>query len=145
MAAGDPINYSDVATRIATTPIVANSATWTTSESGALYTVTASLVNGWNYKITAMLFVSSTVAADAGFMRLREDNATGTQDVGANVSMPTTSGNGWQVFLDADYSATATGSKIWVITGSRLSGSGTQGCVHSTSRPGYLRVDRVVS
>lgn len=145
MATGDPINYSDVATRVASAPLTADSATWTSSESGALITVTASLVSGWTYKIYATMKVQSTVAADVAFMHLRQDSATGSQDDGANVNIPTSGGNGFPVWLYTEYTASATGSKIWVVTGSRASGTGTQKIAAGTSRPAFLTVDRLVS
>lgn len=145
MAAGDNIVYSDVAQRITGTPLTSNSATWTSAESAALITVTASLVSGWTYKVYATMKVLSSVAADVAFMRLREDTAAGTQDDAANVTISTTSGSGFPVTLYAEYTAAATGSKTWVVTGSRASGTGTQGISAGGSRPCYLTVDRLVS
>lgn len=145
MASGDNSSFADVATRVAATELTTNSATWTSSESSALISVTASLINGWSYKISALVMVNSTVAADAAFMRIREDNSGGTQSVGLSLGIPTTTGNGFPLWLYAEYTAAATASKIWVLTGSRLSGTGTQGIVCSTSRPCWLTVDRIVS
>lgn len=148
MATGDPITFPDVAVRVGTATLTTNSATWTTVESGALITVTANLVNGFNYRILLTTTVVSTVGAltEAAFMRIREDNATGTQDTGANVSIPNTNGFGYPAVLIAEYTAIATGAKTWVATGSRITGAtGTQGIVCSTSRPTLLTVDRIVS
>lgn len=145
MPSGDPLSNADVAVRVATTPLTTNSATWTTTESGALITASALLTNGWTYAVTAILFVNSTAAADVGFMRIHEDTATGTQDVGENVYMATTSANGWPVTLYAEYTASATATKTFVVTGSRTAGTGTMGIVATTTRPCFLKIDRIVS
>lgn len=145
MAAGDVVNWPDVAVRVASASLTANSATWTTTETGALITVTASLVSGWTYKIYASMFVQSTVAGDLGFMRIREDTSAGTQDVAGNVYIATTSGSGFPLTLYTEYTAAATASKTWVVTGSRGAGTGTQNISAGGSRPAWLTVDRVVS
>jgi hypothetical protein len=145
MASGDNSSWADVAYRVAATELTTNSATWTSSESSALISVTASLINGWTYKIWATMKVNSTVAADLAFMRLREDTSAGTQDDGANLYIGTTNGNGFVVALYAEYTASATGNKTWVVTGSRSAGTGTQGIVCSVNRPCFLAVDRIVS
>lgn len=145
MAAGDDVNFPDIATRVGTASLTTNSATWTTAESAALITVTASLVNGWTYKVMATMKVNSTVAADVAFMRLREDTAGGSQDDAANIYMGTTNSNGFPVVLYTEYTASATATKSFVITGSRASGTGTQGIVCSVNRPCWLTIDRIVS
>jgi hypothetical protein len=145
VGAGDRIPWSYIATRVGTSTLTSNSATWTSSESAALITVTASLVSGLTYKVTATLKVNSSAAADVAFMRLREDTASGTQDDGVNVYMGTNNGNGFAAILYTEYTAAATGSKSWVVTGSRASGSGTQGIVCSVNRPCFLTVDLIVS
>lgn len=148
MATGDVINWPDVAIRVGTATLTSNSATWTTAESAALISVTAALVSGWSYRITLMTTVVSTAGAltEAAFMRIREDTATGTQDTGANISIPNTNGFGYPLLLVAEYTAGSTGNKTWVVTGSRITGAtGTQGIVCSTSRPSLLTVDRIVS
>jgi hypothetical protein len=89
--------------------------------------------------------VQSTVAGDLAFMRLREDTSAGTQNDATNVSIPTTSGSGFPGILYAEYTAAATGSKTWVVTGSRGAGTGTQSIAAGGSRPAYLTVDRLVS
>lgn len=145
MAAGDEIPWSYIATRVASTSLVADSATWTSSESAALMTVTASLTSGLTYKVWAKMYVSTTVAADLAFMRLREDTSAGTQDDGANIYLATTSGSGFEATLYTEYTAPSTASKTWVVTGSRGAGTGTQKIAASTARPAYLTVDLIVS
>jgi hypothetical protein len=148
MAAGDQIPWSYIAKRVATAPLTANSATWAGSESAALITATPTLVSGLTYKITLFVTVNSTAGAltEAAFMRVREDNSTGTQIGAANIAIPSTTGNGYPLMLVTEYTAVANGAKSFVVTGSRISGAtGTQGIVCSTSRPNWLTVDLVLS
>lgn len=143
--AGDEIVAPDTAVRIASTPITADSATWTTTETGLL-TATASLTSGWSYKITAFVMVTSTVAGDLSYIRIREDTSGGTQMTAANVYIPTTNGFGFPLHFSTEYTASSTASKSFVLTGARQTGAtGTQKLVHSSSRLGFLTIDRIVS
>jgi hypothetical protein len=145
-AAGDVINSADVNVRVGVTPITANSATYGATESAALFSVTAPLVSGQNYKIFAYLTVAADVAGDTSFMRLREDTASGTQVAGSNVYCGSNNANGYATVLYTEYTALSTASKTWVITGQRVNGSGTaHGIKAGASRQNSFTVDLIVS
>lgn len=146
MASGDQIDWPDVAARVATVAITANSSTWTTTETPtALATATASLVSGWSYRITAYIVVGSSVAADTAFIRIREDTTAGTQIGAGMVNVVTTIGNGWPVTIITEYAAVATGSKSFCLTGQRISGTGNNQILAGAARPSWFTIDRIVS
>jgi len=146
VASGDPITWADVATRITDSPLTSDSTTWTATESGALITVTPSLITGRRYALNFFGNISSDVPADTAILRIREDSAAGTQIQFAPIYLNTTSANGYALSMYVEYTAVATGAKIFVVTGQRTVGTGTAHRIRaSSSRPAYLRVDRIVS
>lgn len=147
MASGDPSSFADVAARVGTTTLTTTSTTWTSSESVALMTVTASLINGWTYKVQAWLGIqaATSAATEISAMRLREDTATGTQGQLAIAYMPIVSVNATPIYLYYEYTASATANKSWVVTGQRTNGTGTHSIAGTATRPSYLFVDRIVS
>lgn len=130
--------------RIATTTRIASS-TGVTSET-VVDSVTASLVAGITYSVTWNPGVDSTVAGDTLLVRLRQDGIAGTQMQRSRVEIPATGGAGTRYIetLYAEFTAAATGSKTFVGTIQRLSGSGSVSveCTDATE-PVYLRVDYV--
>lgn len=149
MLGGDPTYAADINSfvpqLIDVDEVTADSATWAGTESGALYTVTADLVSGERYMLKLFTNVStSSSAASPGIefstMRFREDNATGTQFVLDNAYMPTTNGNGFPVNMTGFYTAVATGSKTFVVTGQRSSGAGNHQIRASGSRKTYFEL-----
>lgn len=146
MAAGDVIPWSYIATRVATTQITTNSSTYGATESGALFSVSAPLVSGLTYRIFVYVTVAVDVAGDVSFIRIREDSASGTQLAGSNVYGGTTNSSGFPAVIYDEYTATSTGSKTFVITGQRVSGTGTaHGIKSSGSRFNAITVDLIVS
>src|SRR5690349_13115557 len=97
--------------------LTADSSTFGSTESGALLTVNCDFVNGYEYIITANMNVSVDVAGDSFLMRIRADNATGTQLVGRQASAATTSTVGYNLMMQCKVTATATGTKTYVVTG----------------------------
>lgn len=146
MPSGDGLSNADVAIRVATTLVTVSPATtFVGTESIALFSASALLVSGWNYKVTAFMAVKSSVAADIALMRIREDTAAGTQDQFGQVYIGSTSGNGFVIYLYAEYTAAATATKTWVVTGQRNGGTGTLQVVAGPTLPAFLTVDRIVS
>lgn len=145
MAAGDRIPWSYIATRVATSPVTANSSTFTTTETSPLVSVTFAQTSGLTYKINVWVPIQSTAAGDVCFCRIREDNNTGNQLDGANLYIGSTSANGYPSIMYAEYTAGSTGSKTIVFTGARTGGSGTLNLSASTSRPAWMTVDLIVS
>lgn len=147
-ATGDRISPSETVTRLTngTTTLSADSSTWAGTESGAVMTVTVSLINGFVYGLTFFGIVSADVANDASLMRIREGDGAGTQITAAPVFMPTTLGTGWTIMLYAEYTAVATGSKPFIITGQRNVGTGTAHRIRASAvRQAFFTVDRIVS
>lgn len=130
-----------VSNRINTSVRTSNSSGFTTTET-VTDTVTATLVAGRVYKIYAWLLVGSTVAADSVNVRLRENNLAGTQLQQARIDCPLT-GTVFPVPIEAEYTAVATGSKTFVATGVRSTGSGTITLGAAGTQPVYLYVDYI--
>lgn len=107
--------------------------------------VAADLVNGKTYRVTWDLGWTSSVAADTAFMRIRENNISGSiltlQRFDARV------GNGagarWAARVEVEYTAVATGSKTFAATLARASGSGNLNVVGGASLPNYLYVEYI--
>lgn len=131
--------------RVAATTLVADSATWTTVESGSLLSVVAPLVNGWKYAIRMFTAISSSVsaAAEMAVVRVRQDNATGTQIMGPQVSIPNNTSVGFSVSGYAEYTAAATANKTFVMTGERTGGTGSHQVRAGSARPTFLTVDHI--
>lgn len=143
MAAGDIVPWSYIATRVSTTEITANSSTYGATET-TLYTITPSLVSGLTYRIIFIAKIAVDVAGDVSFARIREDSLTGNQLDGANVYGGTTNTSGFTVYAISEYTAAATGTKTFVVTGQRVSGTGTaHGVKASANRKSYITVDLI--
>ena len=128
--------------RIATTTVTSDSSTFTTSESAALASVTASLVSGRTYRVRFVGRWGSTVADDQVRARLREDDATGTLANFSASHLFTNSASGNDLMLvEAEFTASSTGSKTFVITGQRTAGSGSCRLDAEAAGPAFLYVD----
>jgi len=148
MAAGDPIAWSDIATRVGEDDLIADSSTWDDTPEVAAMSVTATLVNTRRYRIWFTGRVSTDVAGDYTGLRIREDaGVAGTQLVfSGNIYLPTTTGNGFPTFLYAEYTATADGAKTFTLTGARQAGTGTAHRIRaSANSPAYLIVERIIT
>ena len=120
-------------------PITSNTATWTSSESGALVSVTFNLVSGITYAISSFLAVNGG-AGDVDFMRIREDTSSGNQIQGQNLFIGSVAGSGYPSIMYVEYTAVSTASKTFVLTGNRLVGSTAHQGQVATNRPGYLTI-----
>lgn len=141
--AGDVMFPSTVARRMGTTTAVAD-ATATSGTTESVYeTVTVNVVAGATYHIKSYFPYTGSVAADQFFIRLREDTTTaGTQIQFATAVIQATS----TTFVEtpeADWTASATGSKSFCVTVQRKSGTGTCTPKGATSNPRFLSVDYV--
>lgn len=128
--------------RLATTTRTSNTSTFTAET--VTDTVSADLVLGRLYKVVAYQLIASSVANDSVNVRLREDNLTGTQMQAIRVEVPITS-TVFLAYVEAHYTAAATGSKTFVCTGVRASGTGNISHNASSTQPNYLYVDYVPS
>lgn len=144
-AGGDVIYAADVNTRMATTIRTSDTSTVTTTETVA-DSVTASLVSGEKYRVRWAVGYTSDTAADTVFLRLRQDNVSGTVMTLVRGDNRVTNGAGsrWVAEVEAEYTAAATGSKTFVGTYVRASGSGNVKVVAAATYPTYLYVDLIV-
>jgi hypothetical protein len=128
--------------RIATTTNTSDSGTWTTT---AVETdsVTAALVTGRTYLVRWSAGLVTTVAGDVALIRMREDDTSGTVLMERNFYLGTTATGGFASDLEANFTATATGNKTFVITGVRSGGTGTHHADATANRPRYLYVDYI--
>jgi uncharacterized protein (DUF3084 family) len=123
------------------TVVVADSSTFTTTESGALASVTVPLISGRTYRVRFTGGWNSTVLADTITVRLREDTASGTQVDSDTINTPLVSSlRGGKVSVEGRYTATATANKTFVVTGQREAGTGNCRLAASTLRPAILEV-----
>jgi hypothetical protein len=143
------INTIETATqeRVATTILTADSSTWDDTPEVAATSVTATLVSGQKYKIWFHGRASTDVANDTAGLRIREDaGVAGTQLGFTNHFMPTTTGNGFTTTVYAEYTAAASGSKTFSLTGQRTAGTGVAHRIRAAaSSPAFLAIDKVVS
>ena len=123
MAAGDPIPWSYIATRVATAPITADSSTFTTTQV-TLITATPTLDIGRTYGIWVYFRMSSSVAADVAICRIREDSTTGTELSQGQFYIATNSASGFGFSIYGEYTAVASAVKTLVFTAVRAAGSG---------------------
>lgn len=144
-AGGDVIYAADVNTRIKTTTRTSDTSTVTTTETVS-DTVVASLVSGEKYRVKWVAGYTSDVAGDTLFLRLREDSVSGTVMtlVRADVRVTNGAGSRWVAIAEVEYTAGATGSKTFVGTYVRASGTGNVKVTAGAGLPTYLYVDLVV-
>jgi len=128
--------------RIATAVRTTNSAGFTTTET-VTDTVVADLISQLVYRVRCFTLYTSTVANDSDIVRIREDSLTGTVLQASRVFIPIVTS--FCVILEAEYTAVATGSKTFVVTGSRGSGTGTITHGANATAPVYLYVDYIRS
>lgn len=116
----------------------------TTTET-AIDWATVSLVAGRTYKVRWTVAWGSTVAGDTVFGRIREDSVTGNQLMIMRTNIPATGGVGtrWDGTIEAEYTATATGSKGFYGTGVRATGTGSISAQGDPSFPILLYVEYV--
>ena len=127
--------------RIATTIRTSNSSGVTTSET-SIDTVTFAAVSGRTYRITYDASVKTTVAADRFYVRIREDSSSGTL-LRYNQRYLHTNSAAWPVHVEAEWTASSTGSKTIVGTIQRAAGTGTGDIEADATNPSYLYVDYI--
>lgn len=129
--------------RIATTEETTDSATFTTTET-VVMTVTAPLVIGRTYQIRFVGHFVSTVAGDFIVVTLREDGLAGSIRQQQIIEIPGTAAAGFPAPpTEAEYTATGSADKTFVVTADRLSGSGTYHLEAASSRPCFLAVNYI--
>lgn len=121
----------------------ADSATFTTTET-VLLTLQVPLVAGRIYRVMSKLRVASTAGSinEGCQLRLREDNSVGNELDRLIVVIATVAGTaGYGGDLDSNFTAVATATKTFVVTGQRISAAaGTQRMEGSGASPNLLTV-----
>ena len=161
--AGDPIYASDINSLLTGAANVvqwvdgvtytADSATWTTTESAALMSITVPVVTGRTYRIDLTCHVSTTVQTFAitsanleqAIVRIREDTAAGTQLIGDQLPLGQVTSLGFKLTTHAWYTAVTTGNKTFCVTGQKpaAQSGGNQQFRAGATRPGMLSVYQV--
>lgn len=144
MASGDVTSYSDVAVRVATGTATASSSTWTTGDT-QLITATGTVVAGQTYKINCIMNIQASPAGDTLICRIREDTITGNQIDGKLLTPASAGGTGYPINLYAEWTASTTGSKTFVASAQRSTGTASTYRLIATSQEvSFLIVDRLV-
>lgn len=129
--------------RIATTVRTSDgSATSSTTEQGT-DSVTAALVSGRTYRITSVMHLTYTVAADRFLHRIRTDTTSGTQLNYERDLVPSSVAGPWPSRVEAEFTASATGDQVFLGTLAREAGTGTAQARGASTNPGYLYVDYI--
>ena len=145
MASGDNGSYAQVAKDVGYAELATDSTTYGDTESGSLMSVTCNLISGVKYDILLVANVGVDVANDGSILRVRDNSATGTQLIGPQRFVGSTSSVGEGVVGKARYTAAATGSRTFHVTGDRNSGTGTAHRIRAgAGRVTSLTVTRVV-
>lgn len=127
--------------RIATATETSDSSGFTAETSIA--TVTAALVTGRTYRVRVVTKIVSTVAADTAIVRVRENDASGNILTHALMETTSTSGFGWPIVQEAEYTAVSSADKTFAVTAARNSGTGNVRREASSNGPTYLYVDYI--
>lgn len=128
--------------RIATTIETADSSGVTTIET-VVMSVSASVVAGRTYRVRFAGEFGTTVAGDELNVYIKEDSTSGTQLQHNLVYLRTTSSNGNPHVMEAEFTAVSSGTKTFVLSIVRASGTGTARLEAFSTRPSYLYVDYI--
>jgi hypothetical protein len=121
------------------TPATADGTSYTTAET-LFMSITCALITGVVYAVEADIAISTTLANDIDFPRVREDTITGNTLQAKNLIMTTVAGSGYPISLYAEYTAVATANKTFVVTGNRIVGTGAHQMRAAATSPNWLRV-----
>ena len=146
VAGGDVIYAADInrATnrRIGTNNRTSDSAASSGTTELEINTVTGTLVSGRRYRIKWQCLYTGTTLADRFFFILREGSGTsGTQLAFTTVIIDASGTPTESVFLEVDYTASASGSQIFTASARRNSGTGTVTAKGSATGPASLIIE----
>jgi len=129
--------------RIATTRVTSNSENFTTNQA-VVMSVTGPLVGGRTYGIHAFVRFSGVDNEDIG-VRLLEDQIGGAQLQSLAMEMSVDDQENWGEgrWMYAEYTATATGDKTFVVTAQVIAGSGPARLLATASRPCYMYIEYI--
>ena len=127
--------------RVATSILTSDSSGFTTTETTIQSVTGVPVVSGRTYRVRAHFTLQSTNAGDVATVRIRADNTSGALVQSGITDGLVTGSLGPRITIEGEFVATTTESKTFVLTGVRLSGSGTINRDASASNPSYLYVD----
>lgn len=127
--------------RIATTVEDSDSSGFTTET--VIISVTATLISGHTYRVGYITRIGTTSAGDVAVVRIREDNVSGTERTVDYLALPNAGTVGNLIIAYDYYEAVSSGSKTFVCTCDRQSGSGTLRREASSTRRSILDVSYV--
>ena len=125
--------------RIATTEVTANSSAITTTETSVM-SVTAAVVSGRTYRVTADFGYTLSTATDSFDVRIRQDSAVGTQEQ-RKVLVPGTIKSFQPGRMESEFTAGASENKTFHLTFDRDAGAGSMTLQAAGSAPSYMYVD----
>lgn len=130
--------------RIATAIETSDSSTFTTTET-AIAQVAPDVVDGRRYAVWAIFRVASTVDNDDVQVLIREDSTSGTvlTEDGVELTHDLQSTRGMGGLLYAEFTATATETKTFVLSAVRAAGTGNIRREATPNKPTYLFVEYV--
>lgn len=130
--------------RIGTTIVTSDSSNFTTTETTVM-SVTVPLVDGRTYAIYAYPKFASSVDNDDITANIREDNVSGTglQQDSYELVNDTQSTRGMSLPMYAEYTASATGNKTFVVSAVRAAGTGNIRLEAAADKPSYLFVEYI--
>lgn len=124
VAVGDPILLETTPGFLVASSEETSDSTTFTAET-EIGSITGSLVDGVEYEIAGFAQVRSSVLTDLAQVTLREDSTSGTQiDRTRDILNASADGSPQKIPIRAHYTATASGSKTFVLTCFRVSGTG---------------------
>lgn len=128
---------------VGTSAETSDSSTFTTTET-QIGAVTFSEVLGNVYRIRVPVQLSSATVTDIVQATLREDSIAGAEVHSGRGPMQTSDeARPFIIYLEYRYTATATGSKTFVVTGDRIAGGGNCKREAGTTHPQRITVTRV--
>jgi hypothetical protein len=107
-----------------------------------IQTLTAAVVSGQTYKLTADFGYAVSDVTWIGLARIREDNAAGTVLQARRINAPTTA-SPWSYHMEAEFTASSTGNKTIVLTLQRTGGAGNITLAAGATQPSYFYMDYV--
>lgn len=134
------IDSPGLITRVAMNTVTTDSADFTAET--VVQSVSATLVAGEVYRVAVMSHAASTTATDGYIGRIREDNLAGTELQAQFVIVNNTT-IGANITAEVYYTAVASGSKTFVLTGVRSGGAGNCRLEAAGNRPSYLYIDHI--
>lgn len=130
------------ATDLSFTSAISVTASGTFTAETTVDSITAPLIDGGVYEVRYVGTFSSSVAADKVSGRLYDTNTAGTKLYDTTQVVVATNSQ-ITLLLEAEFTATATGNRTFIVTGTRFSGTGNITRQAAATLPARLSVRRI--